>query len=344
MKTKAAILVELNRPLEVDEIEVPALRRGQVLVRVKASGVCGSQLGEIAGLKGPDRFLPHLLGHEAGGVVEAAGEGVTRVRPGDHVVMHWRKAGGLQAETPKYRRGAGAVNAGWVTTFQELAVVSENRLTPVPKEIPFDLAALYGCCVTTGFGVVENDARVRPKETVLVLGTGGIGLAETAAAKIAGAKTIIAVDLHETKLELAREFGATHTVPAARGNVPETVAEILAGRHLDVVLENTGRRELIESGYEMCGPKGRTVLVGVPDVKDKARIDTLPLHFGKVLTGSYGGGIKPDEAIPRIMKAAAGAGIDFLKMADGCYRLGEVNRALEDLAGGRAVRPMIVTD
>src|SRR5271165_813980 len=129
MKIKAAILESLGAPLVLDEVEIPALECGQVLVRIHSSGICGAQLGEIAGAKGADNFLPHLLGHEGGGVVLDIGPGVTHIRKGDHVVMHWRKGAGIHAQTPKYAWGDRSVNSGWVTTFNECAIISENRLT-----------------------------------------------------------------------------------------------------------------------------------------------------------------------------------------------------------------------
>jgi len=141
---KAAILVEQNKPLVVADIELPAqLSFGQVLVRVHYSGICGAQINEIEGAKGPDRFLPHLLGHEGSGVVQDVGPGVKTVKKGDHVVMHWRPSDGLQSETPTYRWGDRTVNAGWVTTFNEYAVISENRLTPIPHEFDMKLAPLF---------------------------------------------------------------------------------------------------------------------------------------------------------------------------------------------------------
>src|SRR5688572_174041 len=163
---KAAVLVELNEPLVLTDIEVPPLDVGQVLVEVHRSGICGAQLGEIAGVKGPDKFLPHLLGHEGGGVVLETGPGVTHVKAGDHVVLHWRKGEGIQARTTAYNWGGRKVNAGWVTTFQEQAIVSENRVTPIPKDVPFDVAALMGCAVTTALGLVNNDAQVKIGDSV----------------------------------------------------------------------------------------------------------------------------------------------------------------------------------
>src|SRR6516225_2974488 len=159
---KAAILVEQRIPLVVDEIRLPrALSVGQVLVKIHASGICGSQLGEIDGVKGPDSFLPHLLGHEGSGTVIAVGPGVRHVYEGQKVVLHWRKSRGIEAELPVYTWQDRKVNAGWVTTFNEYGIVSENRLTPIPDDSDMDIAALFGCAVTTGFGVVSNNARVK---------------------------------------------------------------------------------------------------------------------------------------------------------------------------------------
>ena len=153
----AAILVEQRSPLVIDEVGLPtALDVGQVLVRLHYSGICGSQIGEIDGVKGPDRHLPHLLGHEGSATVLEVGPGVATVQVGDLVVLHWRQGKGIEAVPPVYDCSGLSVNAGWVTTFNEFAVVSENRCTTVPPETDRQLAALFGCAVTTGFGVVEN--------------------------------------------------------------------------------------------------------------------------------------------------------------------------------------------
>ena len=186
--TRAAVLVEQNSDLVIDEISLPEnLDVGQVLVELKYSGICGSQLGEIDGVKGPDRWLPHLLGHEGSGQVLAIGPGVKHVQPGDTVVLHWRPSRGIESAAPKYLWDEKTVNAGWVTTFNNFAVVSENRLTTIPAETDLKAAALYGCAVTTGFGVIDNRADIRLGETVVVFGAGGIGLNIVQAAALAGA-------------------------------------------------------------------------------------------------------------------------------------------------------------
>src|SRR3990167_3701206 len=262
---KAAILVELNKPLVIENIELPkSLKYGQVLVRVKTSCICGSQLGEIAGVKGEDKFLPHLLGHEGGGVVEKVGDGVSKVKVGDHVVMHWRKGLGIDAEPPKYQWRKQEVNAGWVTTFNEYAVVSENRLTAVPKDIDFDVIALLGCAVTTGLGIVNNDAQLKIGESVAIFGVGSVGLNVVQGAAMVSAYQIIAIDLHDYKLELAKKFGATHVVNASKQNVKEALIDIIGARGVDVAIDNTGNTLVIETAYEITSVQGRTILVGVP--------------------------------------------------------------------------------
>ena len=162
MKTKAAVLFESKQPLEVVEIDIPEkLEYGQVLVKVKYSGICGAQINEIDAVKGEDKFLPHLLGHEGSGIVEKVGKGVTTVKIGDHVVMHWKPSRGIQSNTPKYLFNNKIINAGWVTTFNEKAIISENRLTKIPNDFDMRLAPLFGCAITTAFGVVNNDARIK---------------------------------------------------------------------------------------------------------------------------------------------------------------------------------------
>src|SRR5262245_14891462 len=264
MKARAAILEKLNQPLIIDQVEVPALDVGQVLVEVRASGICGAQLNEIQGVKGEDKFLPHLLGHEGGGVVRDVGPGVTQVKRGDHVVMHWRKGAGIQSRTPQYRWNGCAVNAGWVTTFNELAVVSENRLTPIGNEIPFETAALMGCAVTTALGLINNLARLKIGQSIAVLGCGGVGLNVVQGAAMVSADPIIAIDLYEHKLDLARSLGATHLINTTRADLREAVRGIVGRSGVDVFVENTGQVRLIEAAYELTGPKGRTILVGVP--------------------------------------------------------------------------------
>lgn len=339
---KAAILVELKKPLVIADIDLPEkLEYGQVLVKVMVSGICGSQLGEINGVKGPDKYLPHLLGHEGGGIVEEIGPGVTRVKKGDHVVMHWRKGLGIESATPEYKWKGKTVNAGWVTTFNEKAVVSENRLTPIPKDVEFEVAALMGCAVTTGFGVVNNDAKLKAGESIAVFGVGGVGLNVIQAASLAGANPIIAVDIYENKLEIAEEMGATHVINGSKTDALKAISKISGAKGVNVAVDNTGNVKVIEQAYEATSSQGRTILVGVPKKGEKVCIYTLPLHFGKVLTGSHGGESDPSTDIPKYIDLYKKHKINLRHMITRTFSLDDINKAIEAMRKGEIVKCMI---
>lgn len=337
MKTRAAILVEQHKPLVIDEVELPDLTFGQVRVRVGVSGICASQLGEIDGVKGPDPWLPHLLGHEACGMVEEVGPYVTTVSPGDRVVLHWRPGAGIEAPVPAYRWGARSVNAGRVTTFQDQTIVSENRVTRIPASVDPESAVLYGCALTTGYGVVCNDARVCVGESIVVLGCGGVGMCVILAARLAGAHPIVAVDVQEHKLAIAKRQGAT-TLCQAGDDLDARVREAVGNQGVDVVVETTGHREIIETAYRLTGPAGRTILVGVPGYAASAEIDTLPLHFGKVLTGSHGGRARPDRDIPRLLRMQRAGRFSLDDLVSHRFPLSAVNEAIDQMRGGVPVR------
>jgi S-(hydroxymethyl)glutathione dehydrogenase/alcohol dehydrogenase len=337
LKTKAAILTELNSPLVVDEIEVPKLECGQVLVQVRYSGICGAQLGEIAGVKGEDKYLPHLMGHEGGAVVLEIGPGVTHVRPGDRVVMHWRKGAGIQATPATYRWKGQALNAGWVTTFNEHAVVSENRLTVISDEVAFDIAALMGCAVTTALGLINNDAAVKIGQSIAVLGCGGVGLNVVQGAAMVSADPIIAIDIHDHKLKLAQKFGATHLINSSRGDMREAVRKIVGSNGVDVFVENTGQVRLIEEAYGLTAKAGRTILVGVPRHDQDITIHSLPLHFGKVLIGCEGGHTNPTTDIPRYVKLYQAGKLKLDEQITHRFaHLEEINKALDAVRAGEA--------
>ncbi|HXT41008.1 MAG TPA: zinc-binding dehydrogenase [Candidatus Angelobacter sp.] len=341
MKARAAILETLNRPLVVDEVEFPALDVGQVLVEVGASGICGAQLNEIQGIKGEDKFLPHLLGHEGGGVVLETGPGVAQVKKGDHVVMHWRKGAGIQSKTPQYRWNGRTVNAGWVTTFNERAIVSENRLTRIGQDVSFEIAALMGCAVTTALGLINNLAQLKIGQSIAVLGCGGVGLNVVQGAAMVAADPIIAIDIHDHKLDLARSFGATHLINTTRSDLRDEVRKIVGRAGVDVFVENTGLVNLIEAAYELTGARGRTILVGVPRHDQDITIHSLPLHFGKVLTGCEGGSSDPNVDIPRYLNLYAKGKLDLDRLITHRHPLSGINRALDEFRSGLVGRCVI---
>ena len=338
IKFKAAILFEQKKPLIIDEVEFSEkLKIGQVLVEVLLSGICGSQIGEIEGVKGPDKYLPHLLGHEACAKVVDIGPGVKHLKNGDLVVLHWRKGNGLQSETPTYSYLGRKVNAGWLTTFNKFAVVSENRCTVIPSDTDYKIAALFGCAITTGFGVIENDAKIKMGESVVIFGAGGIGLNIIQGANLKSAWPIIAVDLYENRLELASKVGADFTINASKSkDLKRDILDILGEKDLDIFIDNTGLPKIIELGYELVNSNGKVVLVGVPKSGEKINIFSLPLHFGKTIVGSHGGGSKPDVDILRYLNLVKYRDLDFNQLISEIYELDEINEAINSIKNGKS--------
>jgi S-(hydroxymethyl)glutathione dehydrogenase/alcohol dehydrogenase len=341
MKTTAAILVETGKPLELAELDVPPLRPGQVLVEITHSGVCHTQLLETRGHRGPDPFVPHCLGHEATGSVLEIGEGVSRCKSGDQVILSWMKARGHDVPGAIYDWNGRAVNAGGVTTFQRHAVVSENRATKAPAELnPYD-AALLGCAFATGYGAVVHTGGIMPHESVAVLGAGGVGLCAIAGAVHRGAELIIAIDVRPDRLAAARGLGATHLVNASEGDVLNRVKEIVP-RGVDAAIEATGRPAVMRQALAMVRPRGgRAVIAGNARFGESLEIDPRELNQGKRLLGSWGGDNDPDADFPEYARLLAGERIDLAPLRSSPYRLQDVNQALDDLESSRVIRPLI---
>ncbi len=338
---KAAVLAESRRPLVVDEIGMPdALGVGQVLVKVLYTTICGAQINEIEAVKGPDKFLPHLLGHEASARVVEVGPGVTTVSPGDTVVLHWRPGRGIQCQPPVYSWRGRKLNAGWVTTFNDHAVVSENRMTVIPADYDLKVAPLLGCAVTTAAGVINNDAGVAIGDSVVIFGIGGVGLNVVQFAHLAGAYPIVAVDLVDAKLAMASARGATHVInPTHTPDVAGAVRAIVGPGGPDKVIETTGAKSVIELAYDLTHADGTCVLVGVPS--EKVTIYTLPIHFNKVLTGSHGGDAEPAKDIPRIIRLNRAGRISFDGIITHELPLDDINAALDIVRSGHAGRVLL---
>lgn len=329
---RAAILEKQNAPLAVDELNVPFLEHGQVRVRIHASGICGAQLNEISGAKGPDKYLPHLLGHEGAGIVDAIGPGVSRLAPMDHVVVHWRKGRGIESAPPKYQRadGTGVVGGGWNTTFQQVSVVSENRLTVISDNVPFDIAALMGCAVTTGLGVIFNDLRYTPRQSVAVIGCGGVGLNVIQGARIAGASEIMALDVHEEKLYLAKFLGATRAIK---------IDKLSEAAGCQAIVDTTGRPELIARAYQLVAPGGTVVMVGQPPRGTALVFEDAAANFkGKTIMDSSGGDTDPNRDIPEYLNLYRTGQLKLCEMITHRFPLDQVNAALDVVRSGLAGR------
>lgn len=340
---EAAVLMVIGRPLELLRISHGPLRKGQVLVQLAWSGVCRSQLLEVNGLRGPDRFLPHALGHEGAGTVLATGPGVTKVRSGDRVVVTWIKGAGLESGGTTYSAGDGrTVNSGPVSTFMQRAVVSENRVVPIDREMPLREAALLGCAVPTGAGVVLNTAKVTEGKSVAIFGVGGVGLSAVIGAKLAKASPIIAIDVSLPRLEMAQTLGATHTVDTSHQDAVAEVSRISGGKGTDFAVEAAGRRETMEAAFaSVRDGGGLCVIAGNAPVGTHIEIDPMSLIRGKRIVGTWGGETDPDRDIPMYARRFLAGEAPLSELITHTYALADVNQALTDLDAGKVGRAML---
>jgi S-(hydroxymethyl)glutathione dehydrogenase/alcohol dehydrogenase len=341
MKTQAALLVQTGQPLVIADIEIPALKTGQVLVEIAYSGACGTQVMEWRGDKGEDKWVPHCLGHEGTGTVIEAGPAVSKVKAGDKVVLSWIKGSGIEAGGAVYAWGDRKVNAGGVTTFQRHAVVSENRLTSLPADLPMDIAVLLGCAAPTGMGAVYNVLKLRPGDAIAVFGTGGIGLNAVMAAAVAGAMPVIGVDPNPTRRALAKTYGATHVIDPTAADPAAEIRKIVPGG-VDVAVEASGVPAVMEQAINATRQQGgRAVVIG--NAKHGATLQLNPGVFnqGKSLLGTWGGDSVPERDYGRFARLLSAGRFPVRDLLSKPYGLEQINQALADLAAGVIGRPLI---
>lgn len=343
---KAAVLKKQKDKLKIiTNIKPPRLKKGQVLVKLAYSGVCHSQIMEIDGLRGEDKYLPHLLGHEGSGLVVDVGEGVTKVKKDDAVVLGWIKGEGIEAGGCQYQHDSGKINAGGVTTFNEFAVVSENRCVLVPNNIPMDIAALFGCAVLTGSGILTNTIQPKENTNIAFFGLGGIGISALAANKLFTLNKIFAVDVNDERLELAKEFGATHTINPLKKCPVEFIKKNTDGVGVDYSVDAAGLTKTIEQAFDSVKiGGGLCVFASHPKFGEKISIDPFDLISGKQILGSWGGGANPDTDVPKFSKLYIDGILPLGKLITKKYDLYMINDAIEDLKSGRVIRPIIELD
>ncbi len=331
---KAAVLEELNQPLILREVGLTELRFGQVLVKVLVSGLCGAQLHEIKGYKGNGKFLPHLMGHEGCGIVEGVGIGVTTVKPGDKVVMHWRPGSGVESPFPSYTLDGKTISSGKVTTLSEFSIVSENRVTKIDFKTPSVLAAMLGCSLTTALGIIDNECELKFGESVAIIGCGGVGLNLIQAAKMKSASPIYGVDVNQNMFDLSSQLGADCFVYDI---------EYLPSK-CDIIIDTTGIPDVISKAFERLNPGGRLILVGQPAPD---RIVCLPNAVsmfdgsGKSIRATQGGRTDPEKDIPRYINLALKGLLDYETLHTHTFSLDEVNEAFDLLKSGNAGRIMV---
>ena len=366
MKTKAAILFEVGQRLEIREVEVAKPQAGEVLVRMLVGGVCHSDLHVMTGhLQAP---LPLILGHEGVGTVVEVGPGVTSVRPGDNVIPLWRVSCGECEYCTSARpalcpvgmkiRSTGRLLDGTsrfsldgseikhyigVSAFSEYTVILEKALVKVPQDFPLQQAALLGCAVITGMGAVANAAQVKPGSSVAVFGSGGVGLNVVQGAALAGAEKIIAVDLLDNKLDLARQFGATHTVNASSGDPVEQVRSLTGQRGVDYAFEVVGLPKTVRQAFDCLAKCGVAVVVGVTPFETEVSIPIMGLVFEeRVLKGCLYGSSRPRIDIPKLMDLYRAGKLKLDELLTCTYPFEQINEAYAALERGEVARTVVL--
>ncbi len=341
MKTRAAVLYETGKKLEIEEVEIPELRKGEALVKILYAGVCHSQLNEVRGFKGQDNYLPHLIGHEGSGIVEMIGEGVEKVKVGDYVALTWIKGKGLDAPGIQYKFNGKAINAGQVAIFSERAVVAESRLVPIRSETPADIAALLGCAVPTGAGMVFNLIDNVPNKSIAIYGVGGVGSSALLAAKSRGYSPIIAVDVHDNKLSHALDLGADYSINSREKDPMEEIMRITGKKGVDFAIESSGIPKVMELAFHSLAHKGKAVIAGNAKKGETITIDPAHLNQGKKLLGTWGGETDPDREIPLYEKLYQERKLPLEKLISATYSLDQINIAFTDLEEGKNCRSLI---
>lgn len=373
MKTRAAVLQAIgrpqpyaeSRPLVVEELVLDPPGPGEVLVEIKAAGLCHSDLSVINGDR--PRPTPMALGHEAAGIVRELGPGVTDLATGDHVVLVFvpscgrclpcmegrpalcepgaaaNVAGNLLSGAKKLRRADGPVHHHMgVSAFSELAVVSRNSCVGIDPDLPLEEAALFGCAVLTGVGAVVNTARVVPGQSVAVVGLGGVGLNALLGARLAGARRIIALDLVDDKLALARQLGATDTFDAGDADCARAVRDATAGG-VDVALEMAGSVKAMALAWQVTRRGGTTVTAGLPHPDHRFPLPQVALvGEERTLKGSYIGSCVPIRDVPRYVELYRQGRLPVDRLLSERVRLDELNEAFDRLASGRTIRQVLV--
>ncbi|MBN1189130.1 MAG: Zn-dependent alcohol dehydrogenase [Dehalococcoidales bacterium] len=359
---KAAVCYEFGKPLVIEEVDLAPPKKTEVKVKVAVVAICHSDIHDMKGeLPGT---VPFVGGHEVAGYVEETGPDVTTVKTGDTVVVSLLKSCGKchfcvtglphlcngfgppsQEVRITTKKGQPLAIKGGVGGFAEYVVVDESSLSVIPKDMSVESAALLACGVISGWGAVVNRAKVRPFNSVVVIGTGGVGLNAIQGAAYSGAYPVIAVDVLDNKLKAAMDFGATHTVNSKQVNPIEEVKKLTSGRGAEYVFVTVGSVPAILQGFDMCGPRGTTVMVGLPSIKDS--LTMMPMSFirsERTLCGGFMGSTNLKEDIPNLIRLYQKGVLKLDELITGRYPLEKINEAVASVERGEALRNIIVMD
>jgi S-(hydroxymethyl)glutathione dehydrogenase/alcohol dehydrogenase len=364
---KAAVLRTYGQPLSIEDVDLLPPEQGEVTIRFAASGVCHSDMTRMEGKR--SSALPIVLGHEAAGYVEELGPGVSGLAKGDRVVMSFLydcgrcfyccsgrpnlcevglgmlKNGTMPNGTTRLRRHGEIIHHMVVSSFAEYGVVPARCVVKIPDSVPMEAAALIGCAVLTGTGAVFNTGAVRPGDSLLVVGAGGVGLNVVQGAAIAGASIILVSDINPDKLALAREFGATHVIDAGKEDPVAVARSLTEGRGVDFAFEAIGHKTTIRQCYDAIRPGGKAIVVGAAEAGSCCEIEALTLPIQeKVLTGSFYGGARPRLDVERLTTLYSAGRLKLDELITRTYALDQINDAFHDLHDGKLARGIIRYD
>ena len=337
IKIKAAVLVKNNSNLILKDIfHKNILKKDQVLIKLIYTGICGSQIGEINGIKGKDKFLPHLLGHEATGEVLQAANNVTKFKKKDKVILHWQTNKIKNSKVPNYYDDNGnTINAGWVTTFNNYAIVSQNRLSHLPKKISLLEGVLFGCSLTTAYGSIFNSSKINLNRNnkIIIVGFGMIGQA-LLTFLFKKNQYIEIIEKNEKKNKFLKK------------NFPKIKffknTKDLKKNSYDIIYETTGNSKLIENSYGLINNTGKLILIGVPKHNSKIKINTLGINYGKKIIGSYGGNIIPEKDIPKLASLLKKNKINLRNLVSGPYKFKNINKIINKIKTGKLITKPIL--
>ena len=344
MNFTAAVLTKNNSPLKIiNKLKFTKLRKGQVLVRILHSAICRSQIMEIEGKRGKDKYLPHLLGHEGAGIVHRVGAGVKKVAKDDKIFLSWIKGKGLDSGGTKIKNQKKTINAGPITTFSNFSIISENRCFKIPKEFPLKKSVIFGCAVPTGAGIILNEIKPKKKDRICIIGLGGVGLSALIACKMLKLKNIIVVDIDNKKIKIAKKVGFKKTILLKNNkNAITKILNFNKGRYFDYTIESSGKSKSIEFAFSLTKKfGGKCFFASHPNEKSKISIKPFDLISGKKIFGSWGGGSDPQK-IAEIMskfflKNKKILNLDFTKE----YSLKNINKAIKDFKKKSVLKPLI---
>ena len=336
---KAAFINQLNKPLTIrDNVSYENLKKGQVLVKIKYTGICGSQLYEIYGGRDNKKYIPHLLGHEATGIVIDYHHSVKKIKKNDRVILTWIKSDGIQAENPNYYYGNVKLNSGSITTFSSESIVSENRLIKLPKDISYRKGVILGCAFPTGAGMILNQVKKTKGKKIAFIGLGGVGVSALLTALNFNFKEIYAFDIDLKKIKkLKNEIGQKKINFTFFSNKDK----IKFKDYFDYVIETSGSIQGIEAGLSIINNNGKLVFASHPKKGKKISIDPFELIKGKKIYGSWGGEVdylKQKKTLFKIFKRIKNVEKIFM---DNIYSFNNINRAISDLKSNKVLRPII---